>query len=66
MQSTSCEEQDVKMKKISDAITLYIEQPKKTHICPLCSTTINKIHDERIQKIKHLYKEPYNLVGNLQ
>lgn len=43
-----------KMEKISDAIIFYIELPKKSHICPSCSNLTTKIHDYRIQKIKHL------------
>ncbi|MBQ0138935.1 MAG: transposase [Kurthia sp.] len=46
-----------KIEKIGGQIALYLEVPKKAHICPSCLNTTTKIHDYRIQKIKHLNKE---------
>ena len=43
-----------KIVKKGGQIALYLEVPKKTHICPSCLNTTTKIHDYRIQKIKHL------------
>ena len=33
--------------------SLTIQLPRKSHICPFCGTSTERIHDYRIQKIKH-------------
>ena len=35
-------------------IVLYISLPKKEHTCPACGQKTSKVHDYRMQKIKHL------------
>ena len=34
--------------------SLTIQLPRKSHICPFCGTSTERIHDYRIQKIKHI------------
>lgn len=49
--------EDVIIKKtdqFEDRIAIYVEMPVKTHKCPKCGEKTRKIHDYRIQKIKHL------------
>ena len=43
-----------KMETISEEVRLHVEMPVKTNCCPSCQTKTRKIHDYRIQKIKHL------------
>jgi transposase len=43
-----------KMETISEELHFHVEMPVKTHCCPSCQTKTRKIHDYRIQKIKHL------------
>ncbi len=38
----------------STATTLTIEMPRKAHICPVCKQRTDKIHDYRLQKVKHI------------
>lgn len=48
---------DVMIKKVEDTgetINIYVEMPKGVHRCPKCGRKTSKIHDYRIQKIKHL------------
>lgn len=39
---------------IDERFTIHIEMPVCKHICPKCGGKTRKIHDYRIQKIKHL------------
>ncbi len=34
--------------------SLTIQLPRKSHVCPSCGSSTEKIHDYRIQKIKHI------------
>ena len=43
-----------KIEEVGDRIALYVSLPLKPHQCPACGTLTKKIHDYRIQKIKHL------------
>lgn len=48
---------DVIVKKVEDSgesVNLFVEMPIKVHHCPVCGERTRKIHDYRIQKIKHL------------
>lgn len=44
----------IKIEQLEDRIAIYVEMPVKLHKCPKCSEKTRKIHDYRIQKIKHL------------
>ena len=44
---------DIKVLEGGTAI-YYVEIPVRTHKCPCCGAKTRKIHDYRIQKIKHL------------
>ena len=37
-----------------ERIVLYISLPRKEHTCPACGEKTSKVHDYRMQKIKHL------------
>lgn len=43
-----------KIDRFEDRIAIYIELPVKIHKCPDCGEETRKIHDYRVQKIKHL------------
>lgn len=43
-----------KVEKMEDRIALHVEMAVKVHKCPSCGERTKKIHDYRIQKIKHL------------
>ena len=43
-----------KVEEIEERIALYVSMPKKEHPCPACNKVTSKVHDYRIQKIKHL------------
>lgn len=43
-----------KIEEVGDRIALYVSLPPNPHQCPACGTLTKKIHDYRIQKIKHL------------
>ncbi|MGB2993028.1 MAG: ISL3 family transposase [Paenisporosarcina sp.] len=43
-----------KMEKIEDRIAFHVEMELTPHSCPSCLAITNKVHDYRIQKIKHL------------
>ncbi|PIC73390.1 ISL3 family transposase [Sporosarcina sp. P17b] len=48
---------DVLIEKIEEhgeRIVLYVSLPKKLHRCPSCGARTKKVHDYRLQKIKHL------------
>ena len=40
------------VENISDQIHIYIELPRREHICPVCGTVTDRIHDYRMQTIK--------------
>ncbi|TYS49456.1 transposase family protein, partial [Bacillus infantis] len=42
------------MEEVEEKLRIHVEMPVKAHICPICGTSTVKIHDYRIQKIKHL------------
>ncbi len=43
-----------KIEEIGERIALYVSLPKRPHQCPSCGEMTSKIHDYRMQKIKHL------------
>lgn len=43
-----------KTEVIEDKYCFYVEMPIKEHHCPNCGALTRKVHDYRIQKIKHL------------
>lgn len=43
-----------KVEEAGEVIQIYVEMERKTHWCPECGSPTNRIHDYRIQKIKHL------------
>lgn len=43
-----------KMDKVEDRIAIYVEMEVRSHKCPGCGEKTRRIHDYRIQKIKHL------------
>lgn len=48
---------DVLIKQVEDigeTINIYVEMPRKVHLCPKCGQKTKKVHDYRVQKIKHL------------
>ncbi|MCD8087922.1 MAG: transposase [Oscillospiraceae bacterium] len=47
--------EDVKINNVeneSDSIHIYLELPRKEHICPACGATTNLVHDYREQVVK--------------
>ena len=40
------------VENISDQLHIYIELPRKDHICPCCGTTTDRVHDYRMQVVK--------------
>ena len=42
------------VKNISDQLHIYIELPRKEHICPCCGATTDRVHDYRMQTIKDI------------
>ena len=43
-----------KVEEVGECIALHVSLPKKAHQCPDCNEWTTKIHDYRVQKIKHL------------
>ncbi|RQW70506.1 ISL3 family transposase [Lysinibacillus composti] len=43
-----------KVEEMGERIVLHVSIPKKEHQCPACKNITSKVHDYRIQKIKHL------------
>ena len=43
-----------KVEEFEDRIAIFVEMEVQTHICPKCGKKTRKIHDYRVQKIKHL------------
>ena len=41
-----------KAENISDQLHISIELPRKTHTCPACKASTDRVHDYRIQVIK--------------
>ena len=58
-----------KVENISEEVHIYLELPRKKHICPACGAATDVIHDYRMQTIKdiplarnsflHLHKRRY-------
>ncbi|MGG4166568.1 ISL3 family transposase [Rossellomorea vietnamensis] len=44
----------IKMEEVDERLCLHIELPLMSHNCPECTASTMKVHDYRIQKIKHL------------
>ncbi len=42
------------VENISDQLHIYIELPRKKHICPACGAVTDRIHDYRPQRIKDI------------
>ncbi|MBA9026370.1 transposase [Peribacillus huizhouensis] len=42
------------MEEMEGKLCIHVEKPVEPHSCPVCHTVTQKIHDYRIQKIKHL------------
>jgi len=43
-----------KCEQLQERIVLHVSMPKREHSCPSCGMKTSKVHDYRIQKIKHL------------
>ena len=43
-----------KVEQFEDRVAIYVEMAVKAHKCPNCGGKTKKIHDYRLQKIKHL------------
>ena len=43
-----------KCEQLQERIILHVSIPKREHLCPSCGLKTSKVHDYRIQKIKHL------------
>ncbi len=43
-----------KIEKVGERTGIYVTVPRKPHPCPTCGMTTEKIHDYRMQKVKHL------------
>ena len=42
------------VKNISDQLHIYIELPRREHICPCCEAATDRVHDYRMQTIKDI------------
>jgi len=42
------------IEEVGERTALYVSLPKKPHTCPNCGERTAKVHDYRLQKIKHL------------
>src|SRR5690606_24526188 len=43
-----------KMEQVEDRVALHVELEVRPHRCPHCQEKTRRVHDYRIQKIKHL------------
>ncbi len=43
-----------KIEEVGERTAIYVTLPRKPHPCPPCGRTTEKIHDYRMQKVKHL------------
>jgi transposase len=43
-----------KIEEVGERTALHVSLPRQPHKCPTCGAMTTKIHDYRIQKIKHL------------
>lgn len=43
-----------KVETVEDKLCFHVEMPVKKHTCPSCGLRTIRVHDYRIQKIKHL------------
>lgn len=42
------------VENISEELHIYLELPRKEHTCPVCGSATDRIHDYRMQTIKHV------------
>lgn len=42
------------VKERETGVVIHLEMPRKPHTCPSCQQQTEKVHDYRIQKVKHL------------
>ena len=42
------------VENISDQLHIYIELPRRNHVCPCCGTVTNRVHDYRMQIVKDI------------
>ncbi|MGE6257027.1 transposase family protein [Heyndrickxia sporothermodurans] len=42
------------MEEVEEKLCIHVERSVEPHPCPVCHSVTQKIHDYRIQKIKHL------------
>ena len=40
------------VENISDQLHIYIELPRRKHVCPCCGAETDRVHDYRWQNIK--------------
>ena len=43
-----------RLEQMEERIVLHVSLPKQAHICPACGLKTAKVHDYRMQKVKHL------------
>ncbi len=43
-----------KVKQVEDIVRVYVEMEQKLLLCPTCGVRTSRVHDYRMQKIKHL------------
>ena len=43
-----------KIEELETGVAISVELPRQAHQCPACQQWTTKVHDYRIQKIKHL------------
>ncbi|WP_082332549.1 transposase family protein [Lysinibacillus contaminans] len=43
-----------KVEEVGNRIALYVQMPKCAYQCPVCKQETMRVHDYRMQKIKHL------------
>ena len=43
-----------KVEELNDKIAIHVKLPLGTHTCPSCGVKTKKVHDYRIQKVRHL------------
>ena len=43
-----------KVENREDAVHVYVEMPRREHVCPVCKARTDKIHDYRTQRVKDI------------
>ena len=43
---------NLEVENISDQLHIYIELPRRKHVCPCCGAETDRVHDYRWQNIK--------------